>query len=96
MELTMEQKRKALALFDTPEEFYPEAMKMLTNQELELVLLMEKNIIPEDELESRIGEAGIAKFPKTLIRTAYTPGIPTLLNLSTRSMPGSPARGRSG
>lgn len=72
MELTMEQKKKALAMFDTPEEFYPEALKMLTSQELELILLMGKDVIPEDELERRIGEAGIAKFPRTLIRTAYT------------------------
>lgn len=63
-QLTMEEKNKALDLFDTPVQFRPEALKMLSQQELKLILLMEKECIPEKELEQRIGEAGLAVAPR--------------------------------
>lgn len=72
MELTKEQKIQALDIFETPEEFRPEALKMLSEQELRLILLMKKEIILEKELEQRIQEAGIARYPQTLIFSAYS------------------------
>ena len=71
-QLTMEEKNKALDLFDTPVQFRPEALKMLSQQELKLILLMEKACIPEKELEQRIGEAGLARCPEALIASAYS------------------------
>lgn len=71
MALTMEQKFHALDIFETPPQFRPEALKMLSEQELQLILLMGKEGIPEETLEGKIADAGIARYPKTLIRSAY-------------------------
>ena len=56
-QLTMEERNKALDLFETPVQFRPEALKMLSQQELKLILLMEKACIPENELVQKIIEA---------------------------------------
>ena len=43
MALTREQKNQALDLFETPVMFRPEALLMLSEQELEMILLMGKD-----------------------------------------------------
>ena len=71
MELTKELKFKALDIFETPEQFRPDALKMLSEQELKLILVMEREVYYADDLKEKIAEAGIAKFPSTLIDSAY-------------------------
>ena len=72
MALTREQKNQALDIFDTPVMFRPEALMMLSEQELEMILLLgtNKEAFYEADLEEKL--AAIAKFPKTLIRSAYS------------------------
>ena len=70
MALTREQKNQALDLFDTPVMFRPEALLMLSEQELEMILLMGKDAYYEADLKEKL--APIAKFPDTLIWSAYS------------------------
>lgn len=72
MAMVLEDKNRALDLFQVPPEFRPEALKMLTEQELALILLMEKESIPEQELIEKITQAGLAKRPEILVRAAYS------------------------
>lgn len=72
VELSKEEKFAALDLFEVPEKFRVEAMRMLTQQELELILLMKKEVIEAEELKKRIAQAGIAKAPESLIESAYS------------------------
>lgn len=72
MALTKEETYKALDLFEVPSQFRPEALKMLTQQELKLILLMEKRVIPARELSERIAGAGIASHPDSLVQAAYS------------------------
>ena len=70
MALTREQKNQALDLFETPVMFRPEALLMLSEQELEMILLMGKDTYYEADLKEKL--APIAKFPDTLIWAAYS------------------------
>ena len=72
MKLTKEKKEEALKLFQVPEEFYKEALKMLSAQELELILLMKDRTIRAEELMDEIREAGITSHPEVLVQNAYS------------------------
>ena len=69
--LSPSQKTQALDLFQVPATFRAAALKMLSTQELELILLMEQKIWPEQELMDAIQKNGIADSPAVLICTAY-------------------------
>ena len=71
MALSKDEQTKLQVLFGIPEEFIAEALKMLSSQEIQLIFLMEKNIIPEEQLLIQIAGAGIADDPKKLLLTAY-------------------------
>ena len=71
MALSKDEQTKLQVLFGVPEEFIAEALKMLSTQEIQLIFLMEKNIIPEKRLLSQIAGAGIADDPAKLVLTAY-------------------------
>lgn len=71
MALSKEERAELLALFEIPAQFTAEALKMLSEQETKLILLMKKRDWPEQELEDAIAEAGIARDPAILIKSAY-------------------------
>ncbi|WP_369283831.1 ATP-binding protein [Oscillibacter sp. GMB15532] len=72
MALTAEEKKRLLSLFEVPEDLSAEAVKMLSQQEMSLILLMEKHIIPSEDLKKEIAHAGIAENPERLIQSAYS------------------------
>ncbi len=71
MKLTPDEKKKLTELFDIPEDLFPEALHMLSSQEIRLIFLMEKNIFPAEKLEEAIAASGIADDPKMLLLSAY-------------------------
>ena len=72
MALTAEERKKLLTLFEVPEDLNAEALKMLSQQEMQLILLMERRTILNDALEKEIADAGIAENPARLIQSAYS------------------------
>lgn len=70
MALTREQKNQALDIFETPVMFRQEALLMLSEQELEMILLLGKEPVHEEELKEKL--KAVTKFPETLIWSAYS------------------------
>ena len=75
MALTREEKIKALDIYETPAMFRNEAQLMLREQEMELILLLGKEILYPADILKKIEEAGIAKFPQVLLDTSYRRGV---------------------
>lgn len=70
--LTAEEKKELLTLFEVPEDLSAEALKMLSQQEMRLILLMGKRRIPVEDLKKEIAGAEIAENPERLIQSAYS------------------------
>ncbi len=62
---------KAMELFETPLEFYEEARLMLKEEEIELILLMKKDLYTEDMLIKLILDNKISDKPFELIKSGY-------------------------
>lgn len=64
--------KKAMKLFEVPEEFYEVTKLMLTEEEIELIVLMGKEKYQENELEKIISQNKISKNSKELIDNCYS------------------------
>lgn len=72
MALTAEERKELLTLFEVPKDLGAEALKMLSQQEMQLILLMKKDTISFDKLKEKIAGAEIADHPERLIQSAYS------------------------
>ena len=75
MALTREKKIQGMDMDETPAMFRNEAQMMLREQEMELILLLGKEILYPADIIKKIEEAGIAKYPEQLIETSYARGV---------------------
>lgn len=71
MKLTLEQRETLFRLFEVPKNLQIEALKMLSQQEQLLILLMEKAVFPSEELSEKLIEAKLTEMPQVLIDNAY-------------------------
>ena len=72
MALNKEERAELLELFGVPAQFAAEALKMLSEQETKLILLMKRRDWEERELCDAIAAAGVARDPEILIQSAYS------------------------
>ena len=75
MALTREQKIQAMDIYETPAMFRNEAQMMLREQEMELILLLGKEILYPADILKKIEEAGIARIPQQLLDSSYRRGV---------------------
>lgn len=69
--MTVQEKEQFYTLFEVPDQLKAEAMHMVSEQEIRLILLMQKEIIPERELVQIIKESKLSTHPEVLVQSAY-------------------------
>lgn len=69
--MTIQEKEQFFLLFEVPDHLKAEALKMVTEQEILLILMMKKEVLSEEKLKEEILEKKISTKPQILIASAY-------------------------